>query len=196
MTLVDPFVPTRPSKPLAAPRTRQVLSRQIPAVHPPTQPQPDVRPTRPIETAQVPGRQQIQPATPIKNMPIKKSFAAPAQKVSRFKSAAQLTAIVVWALALGLGTYLQAVGEVAIVSYAVVALALKFSSRTTFVLALTAFLGVAVLQLAQPDSEMLSNFIVYAFLLLIFGAITAGLEIRAAKRWSLKTPKRRTKLQR
>jgi hypothetical protein len=183
MTLVDPFIPTRTRKPLATPR-RQNPRHKAAAIRPPV-PADAQRSTQPSIPAQSPAA-----------MPVKITFVAPPKKISRLKSALQLTALVVWALALGLGTYLQPVGEAAILSYAVAALVFKFSSRTTFALAVTAFFAVVVLQLVKPDSEMLSNFIVYAFLLLIFGSVTAGLEVRRAKRWSLKRSPQRTKLQR
>lgn len=76
------------------------------------------------------------------------------------------------------GTLAQSLvfGELAIVVYAIFAIARHIASRTTFLLALIAFLSIVLLLLIS-NSALAANFAVYAFLLLAVGTISLGTEV-------------------
>jgi|GEM_PF-1882577 len=190
MTLVDPFIPTRPQKKLAKPPSRPELTDKPPA-------------GTAVKTARRPHVEQFVPSTNVRitalpkatppvatptpaTVPMlpKKTFTAPTRQRSRFKSGLQLTVITIWALALGFGIYSQTAGEAAIAGYAIVALWLRLSSRTSFALALCAFGAIMVTEIISPDSTMITNFAIYAFLLLVVGSLTLGLESRQQTKWA------------
>jgi hypothetical protein len=91
--------------------------------------------------------------------------------------------MVLLAIVLGLAAGAQSVGEIAIAVYTIVALCLRFSSRTSFMLALLAFAMIMLLKIVRPASSLAANFAVYAFLLLIAGTLSQALEVRQAATW-------------
>lgn len=72
------------------------------------------------------------------------------------------------------GFLLQSViiGEVLLSAYAVYAFVRRVPSRTTFALALLAFLGIVAILMLRGTTQLAINFAVYAFLLLTIGTAT------------------------
>lgn len=70
------------------------------------------------------------------------------------------------------------IGQLAVLVYAVVALIFRFSSRTTFILAIMSFLLV-LLASARSDVNLAQTFSAYAFLLLVVGTISLAREVRS-----------------
>jgi hypothetical protein len=174
MALVDPFIP-QTRQPQARPdRSRFAAS----GARRPDVPRTDY--SAPLRRAAVAAR----PAAAAFPRIMKKTFTPPPRtRGGRFKAALQYSIILVWAVVMGLGANSVAVGEAAIGSYALVALFMRFSSQLSFMLALLAFACIVVLEVVMPQGTMSSNFAVYAFLLLLIGAIQLGLEIRQQARW-------------
>jgi hypothetical protein len=154
MVLIDQFV--QPSKPRT--QYRPVLS---PTIRPPSRP----------------------PVQPIVRVQYKKTFEAPKRQTGWVKLALQVVAITLLAMVLGLAASSQTIGMVAIGVYAIVAVALRFSSRTTFALALIAFGMIMLLEIMLPTSGLSANFAVYAFLLLVVGTLSVGLEVHQETIW-------------
>jgi hypothetical protein len=126
-------------------------------------------------------RPKPKPAPP---QPGKRRFTPPQkQPPKRIKSILQSITILLLAVALGLVAQTQALGELAILVYALVALALRFSSRTSFTLALLAFIFILILEIASPQNSLSVNFAVYAFLLLVVGCLSLSLEVRQEAKW-------------
>ncbi len=139
--------------------------------------------------------QSTSPPQPTEQAPIlpKKTFEVPVRRVGRIKLVLQGMVIIVLAVVLGLATSTQQIGEIAIGIYAVIALVLRFSSRTTFALALLAFAMIMLLEVVRPTSDLAANFAVYAFLLLVVGTLSLSLEVRQEAKWEKwrKQPKHR-----
>lgn len=70
------------------------------------------------------------------------------------------------------------IGQLALVFYAIFALVKSVSSYVTFLLAVLALVGTAIVLVARPDTTLAANFAVYAFLLLAIGLLSLGREIR------------------
>ena len=79
-----------------------------------------------------------------------------------------------------------AVGLVLLGAYAVAAFITKIASRTTFTLALVLLGAISVMLLFKPSAQLIRNFATYAFVLLMVGVITLGLEARLPKRMQRK----------
>lgn len=172
MALVDPFMPqTRPRRV----RRPAALAAETPAVE--------------ASVQSTSSSTSYQPAPRL----YKKTFAAPVRRVGRTKLVLQGIATTVLAIVLGLAAGAQSIGEAAIAVYAVIALSLRFSSRTSFTLALLAFGMIMLLNVLCPASGLASNFAVYAFLLLIVGTLSQALETRQAVTWKKwrRQPKRK-----
>jgi hypothetical protein len=90
----------------------------------------------------------------------------------------QVVLIIFAAVCAGLLLQSLAFGELAIAVYAVFALTRRIASRTTFTLALTALGGIVLLLVIRGSSALSENFAVYAFLLLLVGMVSLGLEAR------------------
>jgi hypothetical protein len=187
MELVDPFIP-QPKPTLQ--RTQGVASQPSKQAHRSqlAKYRPDVGtfraalPLKPQPTLQA---QHATHAPILQPSPVpKKTFTAPAQRTSKLKAFAQTTAVLIWALALGLGIYSQTIGKLAIATYALVALTFRLSSQASFILALCAFVGIVVTQAVKPETNIAANFAVYAFLLLVVGSISLWLEVRQQSKWS------------
>jgi len=130
-------------------------------------------------------RPPVRPRTapPARHAPVVKPQPAPQPrdtfraKLGRFVRA--LLQAVLFLFLFGLGFFVQTlvIGQVAIAVYAVAAFVLKIPSRTTFLLAVLAFIIVLIAQ-ARHQSQLASVFAIYAFLLLAVGAVTLALELR------------------
>ena len=205
MELVDPFMPQH--KPTRQQARRTALQSPITAAKPQlAKYRPDAAGSfkpglashqtlgqtlspRPIPTPQttapLPTSRPVptQPAAPrLQSSVAKKTFAAPVRQTNKLKAFAQTTAIVIWALALGLGVYSQTIGELAIAAYALVTLLFRLNSRISFGLALCAFAGIGIAQSVKPETNIAANFAVYAFLLLAVGTVSLWLEVRQQAR--------------
>jgi K+-sensing histidine kinase KdpD len=161
MALVDPFIPQS--------RLRRVRNPQLAAG------------ASPLAQSPV----QATPGTVHTQFPKlhTRTFEAPRRRAGRTKLVLQGVAVVMLAIILGLAASAQLVGEVTIFVYAVVALALRFPSGTSFALALLALMMIVLLQVLRPMSNLAANFAVYAFLLLIVGVLSFSLEVRQAVKW-------------
>jgi hypothetical protein len=83
------------------------------------------------------------------------------------------------AVCVGLSLSFVDVGEFMIAAYAIFAIVKQLPSRTTFTLALIALICIVLLSILQGSNGTASeNFAVYAFLLLVVGTISLGLETR------------------
>jgi hypothetical protein len=113
----------------------------------------------------------------------KMSFVPPTRKRHGFRVAIEWILVLVVALALGLSLQSQVLGEIVLGFYLVVAVILGLSSKTSFGLALLAFVIVAVSEAIMPKSDIAANFAVYAFFLLLIGSILLILETRRQSKW-------------
>jgi hypothetical protein len=163
MTLVDPFIPQ--------PGLRRERHPQVSADNSPLA-RPRVQATGSIPQERLPGRGVH-----------KKTFEAPLRHIGRAKRILQGIAITTLAIVLGLAAGAQRIGEIAIAIYAITALSLRFSSRTSFASALMAFAMIMLLKVLRPTSDLAANFAVYAFLLLVVGTLSQSLEVRRAIKW-------------
>jgi hypothetical protein len=119
--------------------------------------------------------------TPTK--PHKLSFVPVQNQPSKRKLIIQSIAIFVLASTLGFAVSAQSIGEIAIGIYAIIAFALRFSSRTSFGLALLGFGMIMTFEIIEPESDIIANFAVYAFLLLTVGTFSLALEIHQQAKW-------------
>jgi hypothetical protein len=96
----------------------------------------------------------------------------------RGRRAAKLA--VVGSAMLAIGMLLQAAvyGELLIAVYAIFALVRRVESRTTFMLALISLGCILVMLLLRPNLELMQNFAIYAFLLLLVGTVSLTTETR------------------
>jgi hypothetical protein len=192
---VDPFIPVRGSaaagyakRPVEVPRLRQVVRvhRTSPHIYESTldgfvRSSPALERKQPVAPVipESPWRQSVKP--------VERQFAKPVDNISKVKNrslrrtlhAAEMPLAMAGAVGVGLLAPSLSVGEIAIGAYGLFAVARGVASRTTFLLALTA-LGViiAALGLQGSDSETGQNFAVYAFLLLVVGTVSLGIEAR------------------
>lgn len=91
--------------------------------------------------------------------------------ISKVLRIVQFPFIVIVAVIVGLLMQTLIFGEIAIGIYAVLALLLRFSSRTTFQLAFITLIGILLLSAIGKDITLATNFAVYTFLLLGVGTI-------------------------
>ncbi len=90
-----------------------------------------------------------------------------------------LFTMVIGAACIGIAFQSLQLGELVIGLYTVYAILRKIPSRNTFMLALISLIGVGVVQLLQgSDTDIGNNFAVYAYLLLVIGTVSMGLELR------------------
>lgn len=89
----------------------------------------------------------------------------------------QLPVLAALAIVLGLSSQFLIFGELAIGIYAVMALARRVSSRTTFTLAMLSLVGIMVSSFVRGSSTQTNNFAVYTFLLMVVGTISLVLEV-------------------
>jgi len=75
-----------------------------------------------------------------------------------------------------------AVGLALLAAYGVTAFITRIASRTTFTLALVLLAAISIALLFKPSAQLIRNFATYAFVLLLVGAITLGMEARLPKR--------------
>ena len=196
MDLVDPFIP-QPQRPRARlDRTRISTSRPAISRTPSRGTRIDftVR-SRNMQPRQLPSQYHAQDTfrraaaatmRPVAAVPrlVRRTFVPPPPTTGkRVKAGVQYAAVMVWTIFFGFGANVLEVGELAIGIYALVVLVLRFGSHISFMLALLAFVAIVILEVAMPLSPMSSNFAVYAFLLLLIGAMQLGLEIRQQARW-------------
>ncbi len=136
------------------------------------------KPTRPhIEQAPPsPWRQSIKHTTPVSG----KAKAEKTHRTLNLWRTLRLPLAIVATLGIGLFAPSLLAGEIIIGLYAIFALIRGVSSRTTFLLALAALMGIVVLLAFQGNDDTSNNFAVYAFLLLAVGTITLGKEVHAA----------------
>jgi hypothetical protein len=137
----------------------------------------------------VPGNTLSKPAPRLST----KNFKVPQRRAGRTKAILQGIVTAVLVIVLGLAAGVLPIGESAIAVYAIVALSLRFNSRTSFTLALLAFAMIILLEILRPTSTLATNFAVYAFLLLIVGTLSQTLEVRQAATWKKwrRQPKRK-----
>lgn len=84
--------------------------------------------------------------------------------------------VVLVLLVLSAATGMLLVCEIAIAVYAILAVGLRYSSRTSFKLALLLLLATILLQLLAPSSGFAENCAVYAFLFVVVGTISLAIE--------------------
>jgi hypothetical protein len=90
-----------------------------------------------------------------------------------------LAGVIIGAACVGIAVKSLTLGEIAIGVYFVYVLIKKVPSRNTFILALIALAGIVVLQIINgSESSIADNFAVYAYLLLVVGTVSMGLELR------------------
>jgi hypothetical protein len=68
-------------------------------------------------------------------------------------------------------------GQVAIVIYAIVAIVRRINSRTTFAFALLILTSVVIMLAINRTNVLAGHFAIYAFLLLLIGTVSMGLEL-------------------
>jgi len=90
----------------------------------------------------------------------------------------QLIALILGAIGAGLSIQFLPLGEIIIGIYAVYAVAKNIPSRTSFLLALVALIGIVAILIVRGTDNLSENFAIYAFLLLAIGTVSLGLEIR------------------
>ena len=73
-----------------------------------------------------------------------------------------------------IGMFMQTLvfGEVAVCLYAIFALVLRISSRTTFQLAFITLIGILLLSATGKNDVLANNFAVYTFLLIVIGTLS------------------------
>lgn len=89
----------------------------------------------------------------------------------------QLPAIMMVAALFALIAQSLALGELAVIVYAVIALVRRISSRTTFAAALLTLVSVVLMLAIQPTNTLAGHFAIYAFLLFLVGTISLGAEL-------------------
>lgn len=92
---------------------------------------------------------------------------------------AKLEPVLAFAAVVTAGFLLQSVviGEALLAAYAIYAFIRQVPSRTTFTLALLAFLGIVAILVLRGTTQLAVNFSVYAFLLLAIGTATLVREL-------------------
>jgi hypothetical protein len=159
---IDDFV--RP-KALQAPAPTQSTPRPIV----PSAPKP-APPRAAVSGKRLPRRLQVRPLF----RDLHRTLLARHRLLQKF----QLPLFIVGAVLVGLLVQSLVFGEIVIGFYAAWALVRRIASRTTFMLALIALVGIVVVLLLQGESSLSNNFAVYAFLLLTIGTVSLGLEVR------------------
>lgn len=109
--------------------------------------------------------------------PAEQTLAAPRRLVRHL----QWPAIILGAVAVGTLAQSLEIGEIAIGAYAVFALIRRVESRTTFVLALITLASIVILLAINNNSTLAANFAVYAFLFLVIGTVSLGIELHRSE---------------
>lgn len=200
---VDPFIPVTKHRPLPAgqygsqyfaktPRedSQQSGSEPLAAKTPvPVNPDRPLRPMRTMDISVAPHTRHrvVQPRPSVTQQNSQTEAASIVssprrKKASRRRHWPKLTMqlILFIVLAGAAGFLLQSVtaGESIIAVYALYAIIRHVESRITFILALIALVSTALLSTFNGDSTLANNFAVYAFLLLVVGTISMGIEMR------------------
>jgi hypothetical protein len=118
----------------------------------------------------------LQSAHPAVAVPETANLAPAVQPRRRWVEYAQWALILPAAVLVGLAVQSLTYGELAIAAYGLFALVRRVDSRRTFALALIALCAVALSLVFGRGNVMASNFAVYAFLLLLVGAVQLGVE--------------------
>jgi hypothetical protein len=90
----------------------------------------------------------------------------------------QVPAIVIGSLAAGILAQSAILGQGILLLYALVALAFRIDSRTTFLAAFLLLCGLVGLLVFRANNTMAVNFAVYLFILLFVGVISLWRELR------------------
>lgn len=193
---VDIFIPASPQ--IATPRLLKTApserSAPVPTVNsdvvPPVPKKPPLdhlRPRYPRPAAlmnPVPVRRVAPPAPAPAPQPIRTNAepkaARPSPKVRhrRGRKFMMLAAMGCAMLAGGMALQAAVYGELLIAAYAVYALVRRVESRTTFSLALISLGCILVMLLVRPNADLMQNFAIYAFLLLLVGTVSLTVETR------------------
>lgn len=99
-------------------------------------------------------------------------------RIRRFPHKLQFVLFITIAVCVGLSLQYLDVGEFMIAVYGIFAMIKHVSSRNTFILALISLICIVLLSVLKDNGTISENFAVYAFLLLIIGTISLGLEAR------------------
>lgn len=127
---------------------------------------------RSAHTTQNANHQQMSELRPYQHLPTAKSDTARKRSVLfRALRIVQFPLIIIAAVIVGLFMQTLVFGEIAIGIYAILALLLRFSSRTTFQLAFITLIGIVLLSVIGKDVTLATNFAVYTFLLLGVGTV-------------------------
>lgn len=123
-------------------------------------------------TTQNANHQHTSKLRPYQHLPTAKSDTARKRSVLfRALRIVQFPLIIIAAVIVGLFMQTLVFGEIEIGIYAILALVLRFSSRTTFQLAFITLIGIVLLSVIGKDVTLATNFAVYTFLLLGVGTV-------------------------
>jgi hypothetical protein len=164
---IDP--PKRPQQ-IPGPGSRR---RSIDGVLPPNPSLRTASPSPPTNRAPVTPANHSRPVLDLHKAP-------PPRQRSRSKSVLLIAVQAIGFIALlvlGFLVRFAVIGQALIAIYAFAALVFRISSRTTFALAMIALFVVLVSNI-RSDPILAESFAVYAFLLLIVGTVSLGLEVR------------------